>query len=137
MSDDIVAVIGTIKFGDESEVYADTYLDELEECGQWCTPRKYHGLDGNGRKLILYDGRRKALTAEVEIENFKKTDEEPDFPWCNKFRPGTVWVFPTPITLKHIHTVPGLEKLGIHRKSHRNINGEQYLKANGGHTNGM
>lgn len=129
---DIVAVIVKIDFGDGSEVYADEYLGEMKrgEWDNWHTPRKYKHLDGKGRKLILYDRTRKALTVEVEIQEVKKTKRAGDnYPWSNKFVPGTLRVYMNPIVVENIRKIAGLENFGVHRKdrnAYRNITYEQY-----------
>jgi hypothetical protein len=61
---EMTAVIVKIQFGSKSGVYAETYLDEME-CGEWTrwnTPRKYKELQGDHRKLLLYDKSRNGIT---------------------------------------------------------------------------
>lgn len=128
---DYVGVVLKIKFGDESEVYPDTYLENLGtgKWPQWSTPRKYNELDGRGRKRLLYDRTRQAITAEGVINRVKHTKEGRGFPWVNYFEPGSINVYSTPIPIEHIHTVPGFENFGQHRKDrtpYRNITHEQY-----------
>lgn len=94
---DIVAVICKIAFGKRAGVYADKYLEEMKrgEWDNWHTPQKYKNLDGTGRKLILYDRKRRALTLEVEIQEVKETGEEPGYPWSNKFVSRTLIIYTT------------------------------------------
>lgn len=128
---DIAGIIQKIYFGKKSEVYRDTYLQEMER-GQWTfwnTPRKYKHLDGKGRKLILYDRYKQGLTAEVEIRKVEKKNWEPDYPWTNTFVRGSLRIYPHPIPLDHIHKTTGFENFGVHRKdrsAYRNITQEQY-----------
>lgn len=131
--ENIVAVIVKIKFGDESSVYEDKYLDEMNrgEWPQWNTPRCYPNLDGKGRKLILYDRTRQALTVEVEIKKVEKTEEEKEYPWSNKFAPKTLRIYKTPISVEKLRKIKGFENFGVHRKDRspfRNLRHEQYEK---------
>lgn len=130
-NEEVVAVIVKVDFGTKSGVNVESYLDELRqgEWKQWNTPRRYKGLDGTGRKLLLYDKNRRGLTLEVEIESVQQTNEETEYPWSNRFSPDTLKVFGPPIPVEHIRTIPGLESFGVHRKdrnSHRNLTGPQY-----------
>lgn len=128
---DIVAVICKIDFGETSGVYPDKYLEEMKrgEWDNWHTPRKYKNLDGTGRKLILYDREKKALTLEVEIQEVKETGEEPGYPWSNKFVPCTLRIYDNPIGLEKIRRIEGFENYGVHKKDrqpYRNLKHEQY-----------
>lgn len=128
---DIVAVIVKIDFGNRSGVNESEYLGEMKrgELDNWHTPRKYKHLDGSGRKLILYDRTRQALTVEVEIEEVKKTKRAGHYPWSNKFVADTLTVYNKPISVENIRKIEGLENFGVHRKdrnAYRNITYEQY-----------
>ena len=128
---DIVAVIVKIDFGNKSEVYPDRYLDEMKR-GKWVdwhTPRKYKNLDGKGRKLILYDRTKKAITVEVEIREVMETKEAREYPWSNKFIPETLKTYKKPIIVENIRKISGFENFGVHRKDRtpiRNLTHEQY-----------
>jgi hypothetical protein len=106
---DFAGIILKIAFGDRSEVYSDKYLKEIEEWSYWNTPREYTKLNGTGRKLLLYDKDRKAITAEVEIENVRKMKGLGDYPWRNFFVPGTLRVDANLITLLQIEKLPGFK----------------------------
>lgn len=128
---EIVAVIVKIRFGDESEVYPETYLRDLErdKWNGWGTPTRYKYLDGGGKKLILYDPIRKALTAEVEIRDVE-LQKGGAFPWRHNFSRGTVRIYRPSISVERVRAVQGLETFSVHRKdrtSHRNLTLDQYL----------
>ncbi len=130
---DIIAVIVKIDFGDKSEVYPDKYIDEMKrgEWTKWNTPRKYKYLEGKGKKLILYDRELKALTVEVEIQEVNNTNDELEYPWCNKFALGTLKVYQKPIPIENLRSINGFENFSVYRKdrsSHRNLTQEQYAK---------
>jgi hypothetical protein len=132
MKDDIVAVIVKIAFGDKSGVLPETYLSSLknDEWNGWGTPSKYKYLDGKERKLILYDPLRKALTAEVEIKKVVFQKSAKDFPWRNRFSPGTLRVYRVPVPVERVRAVKGLENFSVYRKdrtSHRNVTSAQYV----------
>jgi hypothetical protein len=86
-------------------------------------------LEGGGKKLILYDPVRRALTAEVEITDVELL-KGGDFPWRHNFDPGTVRVYRPPISVEQVRAVKGLENFSVYRKdrtSHRNLTNDQYL----------
>jgi hypothetical protein len=127
---DMAGVITKIAFGGYSKVYPDEYLGEMRrgEWEAWHTPRLYKALDGTGRKLLLYDRERQAVTAEVEIKKVKRIPYRRDFPWCNQFATPPK-IFRPAIPLKLIRSLPGFENFGKHRKdrsAYRNITREQY-----------
>lgn len=129
---DIAGIILKIDFGDKSEIYHDTYLDDMRtnpgDWKYWNTPRQYKNLDGTGRKLILYD-RTKGITAEVEIKQVKRISPRGDYPWRNLFAPGTLRIFDTPIPLSRIRKLQGFENFGryrMDRSAYRNITQEEY-----------
>ena len=125
---DYAGIIQKISFGDVSEVYEDKYLDELkaDEWRRWNTPRKYEKLDGTGRKLLLYDKSRSAITVEAEIQKVCRTNEERAFPWSNFFVPRTVKVYDPPIPLERILAIPGFENFKSGRAANWNVTQEQY-----------
>lgn len=125
---DIAGGIVKIRFGDESEVYAYSYLDEMKDgkWTRWNTPRKYRNLDGKGRKLLLYDRTRQGITAEVEIKEVKRTDMDPGYPWTNEFVLETLRFFEPPISLDRIQSIVGFESFGRDRSPYRNITREKY-----------
>lgn len=128
---DYMGIVLKVDFGDKSEVYDDAYLDELRNgvWRKWNTPREYKQLDGTGRKLLLYDRTRKAITAEVVIREVKKTFSEANYPWTNFFEPNTLVVYQEPIPVEHVRTLPGFENFGVYRKdrsAYRNLTHEQY-----------
>jgi hypothetical protein len=134
---DIAGIIAKVDFGKKSGVFDDQYLTEMKngEWTIWNTPRQYKSLDGTGRKLMLYDRTRRAITLEVEIKKVSRTDSEPDYPWTNVFAPGTLFVFGEPITLDRIRAVRGFESFGVHpkdRSPYRNMTHEQYRQLRGG-----
>ncbi len=121
---DYAGIIQKIKFGHETGIYPNTYLDEITGWRDWNTPRKYEKLDGKGRKLMLYDKYR-GITAEVEIRKVERTRAK-YFPWSNSFAPGTLRVYPKSkwIPLDRILAVLGFEKSGM--TSRWNVTQEQY-----------
>jgi hypothetical protein len=127
---DVVAAILVVDFGKKSGIYPDVYLDEIQDGADgwsyWNTPKKYRGLDGTGRKLMLYDKTRKAITAVGEIKRVKKTDWEPDYPYTNWFVPGSLHVLPEPIPLKRIHRLEGFKFLGKCQNACWNVTLEEY-----------
>jgi hypothetical protein len=136
---DIAGVIAKIHFGKTSQLFPDTYLAEMKQGKdigtRWNTPRQYKHLDGTGRKLLLYDGEKKSITAEVEIRSVKRTDIEQAYPWTNEFAPGTLQFFDPPIPLSRIRSLPGFENFGMYRKdrsAYRNIAHEEYRQLTAG-----
>ena len=118
-----------VSFGDKSEVYSDSYLDEFREWPFWGTPREYKSLDGTGRKLLLYDPDRKGITLEAEIAKIVENPSDVDYPWRNEFVPGSIHIFDPPITLDTIRTMEGFRDFGVHRKDRcafRNLTHSQY-----------
>ena len=133
---DLAGVILKIHFGADSGVHPDKYLKEFKagEWDHWNTPRECKSLDGTGRKLLLYDGTRRGITAEVEIKKVKRIKWARAYPWANIFAPGTLRVFEKPIRLSRIRNVVGFEDFGKHRKdrtAYRNITHEQYRQLTG------
>ena len=117
----------------KTQMFPETIIDELKgaERGEWRyrdTPQRYEKLDGKGRKLLLYDGKRKAIIAEAEIRSVKRTNHSRDFPWSNVLAPGKVRVYPTSkrIPIDHILTIPGFENFVRRTRGHWNLTHEQY-----------
>jgi len=131
---DFAGVITKIAFGADTGVFPGAYLEALQTDRAWHTPRPYKELDGTGRKLLLYDGDRKGITAEVEIKKVEHATWDRDFPSRNVFanKPRR---FKEPISLDHIRSVPGFENFGRYRKDRsafRNVTREQYRQLIGG-----
>lgn len=128
---DIAAVIVKIKFGDESEVYSDQYINEFknQEWTDWHTPKKYKELDGKGKKLILYD-KNKGLVLEVEISNVTFIKDRDSYPWSNRFVMSTLRIYGKPILLSTIKHIPDInDKFRNFDKcstSHWNLTRNQY-----------
>ena len=132
---DFAGIIQKIAFGDWTEVYPyttkehDGYLDEMKrgEWTCWHTPREYKKLNGTGRKLLLYDKKREAITVQVEIQQVRKMKRVGGFPWRNSFVSKTLrfdkgrWI-PLPRILK----VPGFENFTSGRAAAWNVTQEQY-----------
>jgi len=131
---DIVGIIAKVSFGDKSGVYANSYLDEMRSglWTKWNTPSKYKNLDGTGRKLLLYDKNRKAITLEVEIVKVEETNEEADYPFTNWFAKDKLKIFEVPIEAEIIEKIKGFNNFTHERSPYRNLTHEQYkeLKAN-------
>lgn len=125
---DIVGIISKISFGEHSGVYADRYLDEMRvgEWTKWNTPKKYKNLDGTGRKLLLYDKERKAITVEVEIVRVEEANDEQGYPFTNWFAMNTLKVLRSPISAEVVESVRGFENFTHERAPYRNITHEQY-----------
>ena len=123
---DIIGVIAKIGFGDKSGVYPDKYLEEMRkgEWTDWGTPRLYKNLDGQGRKLILYDPKQEALTVEVEIKNVKK--EEGEYPWRNKFVPNSLKIYEKPIPVSKLEEIDKFRNFKKGRAPYWNLTHEQY-----------
>ena len=127
---DLAGVIMKMSFGKKSGVDNDTYIQDIlsgEGIGrQWNTPRKYRELDGTGRKLLLYDKIRRAITVEVEIESVEQTGAASEFPWANIYKPGTLCVLDPPIPLSRICSISSLEHLHTGRSPYRLITHDEY-----------
>ena len=131
LNQDMAGIILKLDFGDKSAIYSDKYLDEMMkgEMTKWNTPREYKKLDGTGRKMLLYDRTRQAITLEVEIQKVSRTNSEPDYPWTNEFAPGTIRVFEPPISLSQLRLINGFENFGVYKKDrspYRNLTHSQY-----------
>ena len=70
----------------------------------------YKGLDGTGRKLLLYDTTRQAITVEGEIKCTKETDYF-KYPYTHFFAPGTLRKLPVRIPVSHIRRLERFEYL--------------------------
>jgi hypothetical protein len=130
---DFAGIIQKVAFGDKSQIYSDTFIDELRsgakgEWTYWDTPQKYEKLDGTGRKLMFYDRTRRAIVAEVEVRKVERTNHSRDFPWTNRFAKGTLRVYRKGkrIPLSHILTVSGYENFTKAWSGHWNVTHEQY-----------
>ena len=100
---------------------------------KWRTPREYKRLDGTGRKLMLYDNTRMAITIEVEIQKVTGPHKKNDYPWTNVFVRDKLLVFEDPwIPLSRILEIPGFENFATARSAFMILTQEQYrqLKEN-------
>mgnify|MGYP001766096230 CR=1 FL=1 len=131
VSQDFSAVILRIDFG-ESGVCSDTYLDELKDGDwkNWHTPREYKQLNGQGRKLLFYDKKRHALTAEVEIEqvslNYYRKKQGQKYIWNNKINMDSVCVYKNAVSIENIRKIEGLEGFAKGQSAIRNLTRSQY-----------
>jgi len=125
---DFAGIIQKVAFTKKSGVNHKTWLQDLMEWPNWCTPQKYEKLDGKGRKLLLYDGKNKEIPIEVEIQKVKKTQSHGYYPWTNYFAPDTIKIYKRPIQLKDILKIPGFENFTRSWTSHWNITREQYRR---------
>ena len=110
---DWAGVIHKLKFGPETELEQDTYLDWFKNVATFHTKNDSEALDGPGRMLVLYDPLRKAITAHAKtrcIELAKQEDE--GFPWAIRLVPGSQETLRTPIPLTAITRVTGLKTFG-------------------------
>jgi hypothetical protein len=126
---DIAGIIAKIKFGPESGVCQDTYLDEVPTWADWGTPRRYHWLDGTGRKLLLYDNQVKAITMEVEISKIEEGPVGDPYRFRNIFVPNSARKFNPPISLGEIRKLPKFEIYGVSKKDrqpYRILTRDQY-----------
>jgi hypothetical protein len=135
---DIAGIILKVDFGDKSEIYAESYLEDMRtnpgDWTYWNTPREYKSLDGTGRKLLFYDRTRQAITAECEIKSVKRVSPTGNYPWRNSIAPGTLHPFDTQIPLSALRTIEGFENFGRYQKdrsAYRNITQDQYRKLMG------
>jgi len=131
---DIVGVILFIRFGKKSGIDPNTYLDEIasEPWDSWSTPPKeYKGLDGTGRKLMLYDKTMHAITVIGEILKRRRTSYYPDYPWTHFFAPGTLRILPKPIDLSHIRRLEGFKFFGKCQNACWNVTQEEYRALTG------
>lgn len=135
LSQDFAAVILKIDFSSKSGVKKDTYLQELKDgkWKNWPTPREYKQLNGQGRKLLLYDKYKQAVTAEVEIEEvsinkYRKQKKNERYIYNNKFNMESIKVFKRPIPASDIRKIPGFEifALSNERTGIRNVTRSQY-----------
>ncbi len=125
---DYAGIILKISFGEESGVFQNTYLEEMQE-GRWSyfnTRSRYEKLDGTGRKLLFYDATRRGITAEVEIRRVKHDEDESDYRCINEFEPGTLRVFKTAIPIQHILSISGLENFRKGQNAGRLMTHTQY-----------
>ena len=132
---DIVAAILVVDFGKKSGIDPDTYLDEIRDGAEgwssWNTPKKYRGLDGTGRKLMLYDKKRRAITVVGEIKRVKKTNWYRNYPYTNWFVPGSLHVLDKPIPLSRIRHLEGFKFLGKCQNACWNVTQEKYHELTG------
>lgn len=112
LAHDWAGVIHKLKFGPESGLEQDTYLDWLEDRETFNTKKHSEALDGPGRILLLYDPVLKAITAHVETRRIEFANEEPGFPWAIRLVPETLLRLRQPIPLAAITAVAGLEGFG-------------------------
>lgn len=129
-SNSFMGIILKIDFGNKSGLDPNEYLNEFEnkKWKYWNTPRKYKYLD-SGKRLILYDNTRKALTVEVEINQISQDKENKEYPICNHFNIETLEVYKYPIPVEYIRQLQGFEKFGQHRYDRsaiRNLTIESY-----------
>jgi hypothetical protein len=127
-AEDLVGIIQTLRFGDDTEIYPDRYQEQLRsgEIDHWNTPREYKQLSGTRRKLLLYDPEVRAITVEVVVERVSEEHREVGFPWTNRFVPGSLRVFETPIGRDRIRRVDGLHSFAKNQSAYRNLTHEQY-----------
>ena len=123
---DFAGIIQKISFGDMSEVYPDTYLDEVKKWSDWNTPREYKKLDGTGRRLLLYDKTRSAITVEAEIGKVEKFKNRGEFPVKNTFVPGSLKIDKQLVPLARIQKILGFENFKSGRAAAWNVTQEQY-----------
>ncbi|MGC1830412.1 MAG: EVE domain-containing protein [Candidatus Acidiferrales bacterium] len=130
---DFAGIIEKIAFGDDSEVYAETndehtgYLDDdLKDWKRWNTPRRHDKLDGKGRKLLLYDPVRKAITVEFEIAKVEPKKWRGKFSCRNSIAPKTAEIYSQPIPLTHIEKIPGFRNFARGRAGAWNVTREEY-----------
>jgi hypothetical protein len=111
MAREFVGVIQKIKFGDETEVYHESYRDAFRsnpDWQEWNTPVRFN----NGWRLFLYDPVDKAITVTAVIEEVSESSYE-EFPWCNTLIADTIKVDPEIwIPLSELEAISGLEKIG-------------------------
>ena len=137
---DFAGIIQKIAFGDKAEVYPYTtedhvgYLDQMKrgEWTCWNTPKEYTKLNGTGRKLLLYDNQREAITVEVEIARVEEHKESGKYHCRNSFVPKTLKLYPTPIPLGHIKSISGFENFTRGMAAAWNVTQEQYRQLTGG-----
>ena len=115
---DEYGMIMKIVFNDQTGLDPTTYLNELEsgywDNTGWGTTKDIMkgGVAKKGRtKLLLYDTEKKAVTAEFEVTQVKKSRKDKEFPFKNKFSTSSVRIFEHPLLVEHIASVPGLENI--------------------------
>lgn len=123
---DFAGIIQKISFGDMSELKPDTYLDEVKKWSYWDTPREYKKLDAKGRRLLLYDKTRSAITVEAEIGKVERLKNGGEFPVKNTFVPGTLKIDKQLVPLARIQKIPGFENFKSGRAAAWNVTQEQY-----------
>lgn len=123
---DFGGIIQKIAFGPTSGVDAETYLEEVKDWRHWDTPRKYEKLDGTGRRLLLYDRTKQAITVAAEILSVRRASNRGSFPFRNTFA-GSAEVLKPQVPLAKIQEIPGFENFGKKgdRPPYRNITREQ------------
>lgn len=130
---DIVGIILFIQFGKKSGIDQEAYLDEIEQepWDSWSTPKKYKGLDGTGRKLLLYDKVLKAITVEGEVKRGERTRYFKDYPYTHFFAPGTLRKLPVPIKRARIRQLKRFEYFGKCQNAAWNLTHEEYRELMG------
>lgn len=123
-SDKIVGAIAYIKFGDFSQVYSDSYIEEFSdgEWDHWNTPSDY--MRGAPGILLLYDPEREGITIQAEVTKVKKQGVG-RFPYHNTVDTDSVIVFDPPISEESITKVHGLESFGRSQSPKYNL--KQYM----------
>jgi hypothetical protein len=125
-----VGIILKVSFGATSEIYPDTYLEELHVRAvsgkPWNLPSMPKVLEGGGKKVLLYDKVRKGITAEFVVARIVKTDLEEMYPWSCYLKSNSVRVFEPLLDAQMIGSIEGLKTLVTGRPPYRNVSGAQY-----------
>jgi predicted restriction endonuclease len=106
-----IGKIAYIQFGDKSGIDSENYIEVFKnvEREDWGTPHDYLNGEGKGT-LMLYDPNRDGITIELKV--YDTVQENDDYPFRNKFRPGDIKIFEPGISLDIINNIKGLEKFG-------------------------
>lgn len=125
LDQDFIGVIQKISL----KITSRDYLEEMRKgtWKWWAEPSYCSWLDGPGRKLMLYDPEKKALTAEWEIKKLEKNMRR-KFPYRYIFTPKSLRIYNPPVPLRHIERIEGFETFGKERSPVRNLTREQYDK---------
>lgn len=122
-------IVQKLSFGARTGIYQEEYIENLKrwaESGRsWNTKIGYAALEGQGKKLLLYDPVIKGIRVEFEVLRVENSKQEPDFPWSNYIAPGSVKEYDETIPLDAIVLIPGLEGLRS-RPSMVNLTAIQY-----------
>lgn len=121
----VIGKIVRIRFGDDTGIYKDKYLDEFKN-GQrkyWNTPTNYLKKLKTG-KMMLYDSKREAITIEFRVYDIDNIGG--DFQFSNKFMQEDVKIFEPGIPLSVIEKIGHFNGFGHKRRVDWKLHRDEY-----------